>query len=119
MSVLGTGPKGSADGGMRPGLPPQAFVCSDGVMVHPRGQRGFSPAAGTQWPASMSGALLFSDPSSFSLPTHQRVGRKTSGPRHWGFWPRRDKRSVGTGGPLWRPAWPPRLPRKLSLLHWG
>lgn len=42
-------------------------------------------------------------PSSSSLPTRQRVGRKTSGPRQRGFWQRGDKRSVGTGGPLWMP----------------
>lgn len=42
-------------------------------------------------------------PSSSSLPTRQRVGRKTSGPRQRGFWQRGDKRSVETGGPLWMP----------------
>ena len=84
-----------------------------------QGDRGASPAAGAQWPGSMSRVLLLSDPFllPLSLPPHHRVGRETSGPRHWGFWPRRDKRSVGTGGPLWRPAWPPRLPSELSLVR--
>lgn len=70
-------------------------------------------------PSRTPSSFSLREGSSFSLPTHQRVGRKTSGPRHWGFWPRRDKGSVKTGGPLWRVAWSPRLPRKLWPLHRG
>lgn len=62
-------------------------------------------------------------PSSSSLPTRQRVGRKTSGPRQRGFWQRGDKRSVGTGGPLWMPfplhlGWRQRSPRNPRARLW-
>lgn len=97
---MGCRPVGPAQGGTGPGRPhgPSSAgsgswsAQGDGWVVH---------HARVAW----SCTLPCSDPGpSSARPTRHGVVRKTSGPRHWGFWQRGDKRSVGTGGPLWRPA---------------
>lgn len=113
---LGTGPMGSG----------QVVELGQGF---PHGPSSAQAGLGSLWgqgpvlqleprqPGSMFSAHPPQTPAPFfsSLPTHQRLDRKTSGPRHLGSC-RGDKRSVGTGGPLWRPAWPPMPGPELFLL---
>ena len=111
---LGTGPTGLGRGGQ----PARGFPAG------PRLPRGPSPAAKVRRPGSTSGALPSSDPAPFlcplfrqgvpSLPTRPKVGRKTSGPRHWGFWQRGDRgqweQEAHCGGWPGPPAWPGTVP---------
>lgn len=71
------------------------------------GPEGLRPASGDQvarFPALLSSGL-------FLRPAHPSKGwQENIRPQTLGFWLKGDKRSVGTGGPLWRPARPGQKP---------